>query len=231
MSTDDRYAHLSRCMNPECGLPLYYVEGQLVDAIGHGSICDDEDAPHKHPDAAAYVEVIPVAPAEDEKSMVVTTPEDATMWGVYVRSNDGLAMWECDQDERADANVAALELAHVKDVPALDHQGKPIPSVALDSSRDLVGRTITAVSERQLVARDMHNEYVLWDEVTLTLDGGRHYTFALDSTEVYDPTMEPVTCAGCGDLIVKDNEEWVHPFSYGTDVAVHDPAPAPAASA
>ena len=223
----DQHAHLSRCMNDGCGLPLYYVEGTLVDAIGHGSICDDEDAPHRHPDAAAYVEIQPVAPAEDEKSMVVTTPDDATMWAVYTRSNDGPAMWECDQDERADAEVAAHELAHAKDVPALDHEGKPLATIALDSPADLSGRTIATVTTRDLIARDMHNEYVDWTETKVTTTDGRHYTFAVDNTEVFSPHMEPETCV-CGHVIVKEDGEYVHPFSYGTDTAVHDPEPAPA---
>jgi hypothetical protein len=227
----DRYAHLSRCMNDWCGLPLYRVEGELVDALGHGSICDDESAPHKHPRDAASVEVTPITVEDGE--VTVTTAGEATEWAVYFRLNDGTAQHVSDHKTKYDAAIDAHRVAAdarraapEQEVPVFDHDGTPLPTVPLNDARALVGQTITAVAERQLVARDMHNEYVLWDEVTLTLDSGRHYTIALDSTEVFAPVMEPVTCAGCGDLIVKDNEEWVHPFAYDTTVPVHDPEPA-----
>lgn len=88
---------------------------------------------------------------------------------------------------------------------------------------DIIGKTIAAVTTRQLVAKDTYGEYIDWSETTLHFTDGTTQVFAIDEGEVFDDTKrEPADCV-CGDLIIEEDGEWIHPFGY--NVGEHDAQP------
>lgn len=94
---------------------------------------------------------------------------------------------------------------------------------------DLTGKTIERVTTRELAARDTFQEWRGWTETTLHFTDGTTVSYAIDSTEVYEPIRELLECETCGLPVVESADtpgEYVHPFEGGLTDDDHEARPA-----
>ena len=92
---------------------------------------------------------------------------------------------------------------------------------------DLTGKTIAAVTERSMAARDTFGEWHDYTLTTLHFTDGTKHAFALDNTDTYSPEREQLECKHCDANVVESDHrpgEYVHPFDTFADED-HEPEP------